>query len=163
MVEYQAGDVTDLMVNDMIRYLPDDILTKVDCTAMSNSLETRVPFLDKDVIEFVLFLPIEYKYYQGVRKRILKDILFDYIPREIIERPKRGFHVPVEKWILEGELRDWAEELLKYGRVRCKELFDFDAINYAWLKFVNQGQWLDSLWNLLIFLDWHKYNYEDKG
>lgn len=163
MMEYQAGDVTDLMISDMIRYLPDDILTKVDCTSMSNSLETRIPLLDKDVVEFALSLPIQYKYYRGMRKRILKDILFDYVPEGMIERPKRGFNVPVEKWIIEGELRDWAEDLLKYGRVNCKELLDFDVIDYAWIRFVHRGQWIDSLWNLLIFLNWHKQNYEDNS
>lgn len=163
MMEYQTGGVSDLMISDMIRYLPDDILTKVDRTAMSNSLETRIPLLDKDVVEFALSLPIEYKYYHGMRKRILKDILYDYIPKELIERPKRGFNVPVEKWIIGGRLREWAEELLKYGRANCREFLNFKAVDYAWLRFVQRGRWMDSLWNILIFLDWHKHNYEDNS
>ena len=93
------------MLLDMETYLPGDILCKVDRASMRYSLETRCPILDTGVMEYAMGLPHEFKYYKGVKKRILKDITYEYIPRELLERPKKGFSVPLDKW-MRGPLKE---------------------------------------------------------
>ncbi|MBP3277782.1 MAG: asparagine synthase (glutamine-hydrolyzing), partial [Butyrivibrio sp.] len=106
------GEVNhEAMLMDMCLYHPDDILVKVDRTAMAVSLETRVPMLDKDVVEFAWSLPIDYLRDDKVGKKVLRDVLYRYVPRDMMERPKKGFSIPISKWLLESELRDWAEGL----------------------------------------------------
>jgi len=103
------------MLVDMDTYLPGDILCKVDRASMKYSLESRCPILDTDVMELSFRIPHEYKYSQGIKKKILKDIAYDYIPKDLLDRPKVGFGVPIDKW-LRGPLK---EELLTY----CDESF----------------------------------------
>ena len=93
------------MLLDMDTYLPDDILCKVDRASMKYSLETRCPILDTDVMEFAFSLPHEFKYKKGNKKRILKELAHQYVPRELLDRPKTGFGVPVDRWLREP-LRD---------------------------------------------------------
>lgn len=105
------------MLEDMMLYLPDDILAKVDRTSMAVSLETRVPLLDRDVVEFAWTLPVEYLRGTDDKgapegKQILRDVLYRHVPKEMMTRPKKGFSVPVKKWLKEPELRSWAEDLL---------------------------------------------------
>lgn len=157
-IKHALGDLNDLMMMDILMYLPDDILTKVDRSAMAVSLESRIPLLDWHIIEFAFGLPLEFKIHEGVRKRLMRDVLYDYVPKELMERPKKGFHVPVEKWIKCGKLREWSEELLQYGRNNCKEILDYGAINIAWNHFTERGKWIENLWYLLVFLQWHQYN-----
>ena len=90
---------------DMVMYHPDDILVKVDRAAMAVSLETRVPMLDKDVVEFAWTLPIDYKKKDGVSKKVLRDVLYRYVPKEMMERPKKGFSIPIMKWLKEPEVK----------------------------------------------------------
>ena len=112
------------MLMEMQMYHPDDILVKVDRAAMAVSHETRVPMLDKDVVEFAWTLPLDYKKKDGVTKKVLRNILYQYVPKELLERPKTGFSIPIHKWLLEPELRTWAESLIDKTLVREQGLLN---------------------------------------
>lgn len=143
----------DLMCMDMIQYLPDDILVKVDRSAMAVSLESRVPFLDRDIVEFAWQLPIEFKKSNGINKKILKNILYQYIPESVMERPKKGFAVPIIEW-LQGPLKEWAEGLLAENRIRKQGILDAHAVDQIWNSFLKCGAYADLVWNLVIFQTW---------
>ncbi len=143
----------NLMLMDMLMYHPDDILTKVDRTAMAVSLETRVPMLDKDVVEFAWTLPIAYKRQGGVTKKILRDILYKYVPRELVERPKTGFAIPLGKWLKEPGLREWAEGLLDERVIKEQTLLNAEAVRRMWEDFVERGVWRTQIWYVLMFME----------
>jgi asparagine synthase (glutamine-hydrolysing) len=143
-----------MMYLDMKNYLPDDILVKVDRAAMSVGLETRVPMLDKDVIEFAWSLPMHFKYKNGEKKYILKQLLNNHIPKELYNRPKMGFGAPVGEW-LNGPLRDWAEDLLSKDNINKFGVLDFEKVNKRWLEHKSKKyNWKDSLWNILMLQSW---------
>lgn len=152
----------DLMCMDMMRYLPDDILTKVDCSAMAVSLESRVPFLDRDIVEFAWRLPLEFKKNDVTRKRILKHILYQYIPENVMNRPKKGFSVPVIEW-LQGPLKGWAEDMLDNDRRKMQGIFDPAAVREIWDCFVRCGAYADLVWNMVVFQTWMEYNCKRKN
>ena len=114
--EYEADYLPEqnhnIMLMDMLMYHPDDILVKVDRAAMAVSLETRVPMLDKDVVEFAWSLPVEYERQGETGKLVLRDVLYRYVPKEMMDRPKKGFSIPVQKWLKEPSMRAWAESLI---------------------------------------------------
>ncbi len=143
--------VHNLMLMDMLMYHPDDILTKVDRTAMAVSLETRVPMLDRDVVEFAWTLPLAYKKQGDVTKKILRDILYKYVPRELMERPKKGFAIPLQKWLKQSELREWAESLLDRKQIKEQGLLNADSVERMWKDFIERDIWRQQIWHVLMF------------
>ncbi len=149
------GDVFHkMMLMDFVGYLPDDILVKVDRAAMAVGLETRVPFLDPDVVAFAWSLPLAMKVEAGRGKLILRKLVERYVPTALMERPKQGFGLPLGDW-LRGPLRDWAEELLSERRLRADGFFDARAVRALWenhLAGANKGQ--PRVWPILMFNAW---------
>lgn len=150
-----------MMALDMLAYLPDDILVKVDRAAMGTSLETRVPLLDHRVLEFAWRLPLQLKLRGGESKWILRQILYRHVPRELVERPKMGFGVPVGAW-LKGGLRDWAEALLEPERLRREGFLRPEPVRRCWDEHQSgRRDWQHALWGLLMFQQWLEYQSVD--
>jgi len=143
-----------LMFVDGLRYLPDDILVKVDRAAMAVSLETRVPMLDPRVIEHAWRLPLAMKVRGHETKWALRQVLFRHVPRMLIERPKAGFGVPVGEWV-RGPLREWADDLLSARRLAAEGFFEADRIRKDWERYLaGKTNWSDRLWIVLAFQMW---------
>lgn len=144
----------DLMLMDLQMYHTDDILTKVDRSAMAYSLETRIPLLNADLVEFAWSLPFSYIKEGSITKKPLRNILHQYIPKELTERPKTGFTIPLEQWLLEKELREWAEDLISEAKhLAC---FNSKVVDEVWKHFTNDGVYNQMIWCLLIFVEWTK-------
>ena len=144
-----ADPIERMMYFDQITYLPDDILAKVDRASMAASLEAREPLLDHRVVELAWTLPLSMKVQGGQGKRILRRVLDRYVPRELIERPKMGFKVPIDTW-LRGPLRGWAEDLLSERKLREHGLVDVDVVRRGW----KSGASADQLWAVLMLQAW---------
>ena len=140
-----------LMLMDMLLYHPDDILVKVDRAAMAVSLETRTPLLDKDVLEFAWSLPIEYKRDKTEGKLVLRDVLYRYVPREMMDRPKQGFGIPIEEWLKDPALRVWAEDLIARDTIIRQDMLDPATVHSLWDEFVNHGRFVSQIWFILMF------------
>lgn len=152
--------IEQMMIEDTTAYLPNDILCKVDRAAMAVSLETRVPLLDHRIVEHALRMPLSHKLHQGVTKSPLRKILYKRVPRELIERPKKGFGIPLASW-LRGPLREWAEELLDETRLRQECYFDVRAVRQS-LDFHMSGKSDESarLWCVLMFQQWKNNQFD---
>ena len=143
-----------MMFMDAMTYLPDDILVKVDRASMGVSLETRAPFLDHRVVELSASIPLKYKIEKGTGKKILRKILYKYVPRKLLERPKQGFGIPLGHW-LRDPLRDWSEDLLSENRLKSQGFFDPVKIRSRWDEHLKgKKNWESSLWNVLMFQSW---------
>jgi asparagine synthase (glutamine-hydrolysing) len=142
------------LYKDLTTYLPDCILTKVDRASMSVSLETRIPYLDHRLIEFSFKIPEEYKVRENQGKWILKKVLERYIPRDLFDRPKKGFTVPLAEW-LAGPLRDWADALLNETNLKKEGFFNSEKIIFYWKELLQgKSEYEREIWCILMFQMW---------
>jgi asparagine synthase (glutamine-hydrolysing) len=157
MKALQSKDIRQrMMFNDLVGYMTDDILCKVDRAAMAVSLETRAPLLDHRVVEFALGLPDQMKIRDGSGKWLLRQVLYRHVPKQLIERPKQGFGVPIDSW-LRGPLRQWAENLLNPARLDKEGFFNSVIVTQKWQEHVSgKKNWQYWLWNILMFQAWQE-------
>ncbi|MDX2359909.1 MAG: asparagine synthase (glutamine-hydrolyzing) [Crocinitomicaceae bacterium] len=152
------GDFSPLsymMAIDYQTYLIDDILQKVDRSTMSQSLEGREPFLDQRIIEFAAQLPDSYKYHNGVKKRILRDLVYEYVPKEMMDRPKMGFAIPIAEW-LKNDLRDLVEEYICESKIKEQGLLNWEYVSKIKEAFYNGKKEYDfKVWYMLTFQMWY--------
>ena len=144
-----------MMVTDLNNYLVDDILVKVDRAAMSNSLETRVPFLNPELVNFSLSLPLSMKIDNtGKGKILLRDILYKYVPKKMIDRAKTGFGIPIDYW-LRSSLKEWANDLINKKKINNQNYLDFEMVNKEWQQHLSgKKNNHHRLWNILMFQSW---------
>ena len=148
----------NMMNVDLQTYLPDDILVKIDRSAMSHSLEGRVPLLDHRLVEFSLKLPLSMKIDNTGGKLILRKLLEQYVPNDLFEREKRGFAIPIET-LLRGSLREWAENLLDPIKIKNQGMLDADILNSKWNEHITgKRNWQYQIWIVLMFQSWLEAN-----
>ncbi|MEY3425245.1 MAG: hypothetical protein RL679_603 [Bacteroidota bacterium] len=145
-----------MMAIDYQTYLVDDILQKVDRATMTASLEGREPFLDHRIIEWAATLPDDFKYHNGEKKYILKEIVHDYLPKEMMDRPKMGFAIPIAHW-LQNDLRELVEENLQESKIKEQGIFHWEFVHKLKTDFFQGKKELDmKLWYLLMFQMWYQ-------
>ena len=121
---------------------------------MAVSLESRIPMLDKDVVEFAFTLPMQYKRQGDVGKIVLRDVLYKYVPKELMDRPKKGFSIPIRKWLQEPALRAYAEELLKPEKIAAEGILNQAVVEKLWKDYTERDIWRPQIWYLLMFEQW---------
>ncbi|WP_133406249.1 asparagine synthase (glutamine-hydrolyzing) [Parashewanella tropica] len=151
---HQINSINKMMLMDQVSYLPDCILAKVDRASMASSLEVRVPLLNHDIFELSWRIPLSMKIENNRSKSILRDILYKYVPQNLIERPKMGFTIPLSEW-LKGPLKEWVEDLLDEQRLQSAGYFDSTQVKKLWSEHLfgikNNDQ---ILWHILMFQAW---------
>lgn len=149
------SDVEFFQFVDFLTYLPEDVLSKVDRASMAASLEVRVPLLDHRIVEYAWSIPLLYKLQGNHSKAILQDILSDYIPRKLFDRPKQGFSAPIKKW-LRSDLNSWGSDLLSEGRIKSQGIFKYAPIKKMWDQHsTGTVDWSNQLWTILMFQQWY--------
>jgi len=149
-----VGFVEDTQYLDMVTYLPDDMLTKVDRASMAVSLEARVPLLDDRMVEFAWRVPPDLKVRNGQGKWPVRQVLYQYVPKGLVERPEMGFGVPIGAW-LRGPLRDWAADLLDEPTLKRQGLFRPSIVQQKWSEHLSGSHnWEGTLWNMLMCKAW---------
>lgn len=160
IIQKSSSDTLErMMFIDLLSYLPDDILTKIDRASMSVALEVRVPLIDHRIVEFALQLPTHMKLRNQQTKWALRQILYSYVPQHLIEREKKGFGMPLDPW-LRGPLRDWAENLLDENRLKSQELFKHKPVRACWNKFLTGTRCGNLIWIILMTQAWIDTNPE---
>ena len=155
LLEANYSGMAYMMAIDYQTYMLDDILQKVDRATMSVSLEGREPFLDQRIIEWAAQLPMEYKYNNGSKKFILKEIVHKYLPKTMMDRPKMGFGIPIAKW-LQGDLKPYVDQYLSSDFVRKQDLFDEAVVKNIYDAFyAGKVERAEKLWYLLMFQMWY--------
>jgi asparagine synthase (glutamine-hydrolysing) len=154
---WTIDDAANRMMRDDLRtYLPDDILTKLDRTTMSVSLEGRIPLLDARLIELVGGAPVSMKIRDGSSKWLLRQVLARHVPETIFDAPKSGFGVPIGEW-LRGPLRPWAEDLLSADRLRRDGNLRVEPVRDLWARHLSgKDDWGYHLWDVLMFEAWRE-------
>ena len=147
-----------MMLLDAVTYLPDDLLVKVDRASMAVGLEARVPLLDHRLVEFAWTVPLSLKVRDGQTKWLLRRVLDRYVPRNLTDRPKMGFGIPLDAW-LRGPLRDWSEGLLGEDRLRREGFFRPEPVRQKWAEHLSgRRNWQYLLWDALMFQSWLEAN-----
>jgi asparagine synthase (glutamine-hydrolysing) len=147
-----------MMLHDTLNYLPDDILVKLDRASMAISLESRAPFLDPELFAFAWSLAPDLKMRNGQGKYLLRQLLYKYVPQQIVDRPKMGFGLPIAEW-LRGALRDWAADLLSPESLNNDDLLNSAPINKKWEQHLSgQRNWQAYLWPALMLQAWRREN-----
>jgi asparagine synthase (glutamine-hydrolysing) len=145
-----------MQLMDLVTYLPDDILTKVDRASMAVALEARVPLLDHRVVEFAWRLPQSAKIRRSGTKWLLRQVLDRYVPKHLIDRPKMGFGIPLGEW-LRGPLRDWAEAFINESRLREANLLDVERVRQCWRDHLEgRRNWQYLIWDVLMLETWRE-------
>ena len=149
------------MYLDTITYLPNDILVKLDRATMSVGLEGRLPYLDPGIVEFAWSLPQSMKVRPNEGKWILRQVLYRYVPSQLVQRPKMGFGIPLDCW-LRGPMRDWVESLLDVHRLRQEGFFNPEPVRQKWADHLSgRGAWQYHLWDILMFQLWLEHQKSD--
>ena len=157
-IKYRKTSIEKMMLLDMLTYLPGDILVKIDRASMSTGLEVRAPLLDHQIVEFSSRLPLNMKVRGGVGKWLLRQVLYQYVPQTLVDRPKMGFGVPLGSW-LRGPLREWATELLNDQCLRDQGILNTNLVHTKWEEHISgQRNWEHQLWGVLMFQSWLKHH-----
>ena len=150
--------ILSMIYQDLMTYHPDDILQKVDRASMAVSLETRVPFLDHELIEFIMRIPLDMKLKDREGKNILKKVLYRHVPKKLFNRAKQGFTIPLGEW-LKDPLKDWAYDLIDPKKIKDGGFFNSESVLSLWNEHIEgKGNWSHQLWNILMFQMWNEKN-----
>lgn len=150
----------DIMLMDMKMYHPDDILVKVDRAGMAVSLESRIPLLDPDVVELAWSLPVSLLRDKktGEGKQVLRNVLYRHVPKELMDRPKKGFSIPIGSWLKTSELKDWAEDLIAEDKLKREGYLNPEVVHKIWNNFMSEdGTYQPLIWYILMFEQWLDY------